>query len=97
MVGTAQGRLCPPYGFDFQRAKNVIASPAKQFIARQERVDCFAALAMTPEYTSAISPRVFCARFAKKFLTLRSEAQGMPAFDAPAASSVNQEYFFNVI
>jgi len=35
MVGTAQGRLCPPDEFEFKQSITVIASAAKQSMARQ--------------------------------------------------------------
>jgi hypothetical protein len=41
-------------------------------------MDCFAALAMTAEYTSAISPRVFRARFDIQVASSNQRAQGMP-------------------
>ena len=62
MVGTAQGRLCPPYNAGVARDGGevgkgfVIASAAKQSILPLlGDMDCFAALAMTAKSHTAIS------------------------------------------
>jgi hypothetical protein len=64
---------------NFKQPINVIASEAKQSIAQQEeRMDCFAALAMTSGYDFAISPRVFARGFVSFVPLSRKRAQGMP-------------------
>src|SRR5258705_8718878 len=46
------------FGFNLQTAQTVIASEAKQSIVpRNERMDCFASLAMTSRHTLTTSPR----------------------------------------
>jgi hypothetical protein len=71
---------CPRSDSIFKQPNTVIASEAKQSIEQQERkVDCFASLAMTARYESAISPRVFRARFAyERPALLEKRAWGMP-------------------
>jgi hypothetical protein len=71
---------------NFKQPNTVIASEAKQSIEQQERkVDCFASLAMTARYESAISPRKpreVCQCTSSK-IRGRRECR---ALDAPAAS-----------
>jgi hypothetical protein len=54
------------------------ATKQSSFLTSRRKLDCFASLAMTGEYDSAISPRVFRARFVGNVLPSNQRAQGIP-------------------